>query len=430
MKKAAAVFLSVLMMIMTISCASTGQAAGGASDGQAADTSLAAVQGQAPSASTATETAQEAASAIQETASTAPEAAQEAASAIQETASTALEAAQEAASAAQETASTAIEAAQEAASAAQETASTATEAAQEAAPDQEISVEKIEALFGEGGPLYGLLPEGTDTEAIVEAARDQMDLVNRQFSRVIEEIVEKSESGSVDFDEESLQKFAGVLLGRFIGGEEDGDADEFEFDSLDALIQAASDIRETEKEYIKEHNSGLMENGDVQIVAADIYHEDDYEQEEIRLLCNMIQNNYRMDEENQLRFVDSAEDVVLFTHENNPEGKYPVKDAVFAEKGDNYLSSVEALFNETGESADTLEQDLELSRILVIYDLKEYLEKHPEVKGIEYEGEIRTAEELDDIWSARLDELFGDGADTSSTEEAADSGATAASAAE
>ena len=412
MKKAAAVFLSVLMMIMTISCASSGQAAGGASDGQAADTSLAAVPDQAPSASTA------------------PEAAQEAASAIQETASTALEAAQEAASAAQETASTAIEAAQEAASAAQETASTATEAAQEAAPDQEISVEKIEALFGEGGPLYGLLPEGTDTEAIVRAARDQMDLVNRQFSRVIEEIVEKSESGSVDFDEESLQKFAGVLLGRFIGGEEDGDADEFEFDSLDALIQAASDIRETEKEYMIEHNSGLMENGDVQIVAADIYHEDDYEQEEIRLLCNMIQNNYRMDEENQLRFVDSAEDVVLFTHENNPEGKYPVKDAVFAEKGDNYLSSVEALFNETGESADTLEQDLELSRILVIYDLKEYLEKHPEVKGIEYEGEIRTAEELDDIWSARLDELFGDGADTSSTEEAADSGATAASAAE
>lgn len=394
MKKAAAVFLSVLMMIMTISCASSGQAAGGASDGQAADTSLAAVPDQAPSASTAPEGAQEAASAIPETASTA------------------------------------IEAAQEAASAAQETASTAMEAAQEAAPDQEISVEKIEALFGEGGPLYGLLPEGTDTEAIVRAARDQMDLVNRQFSRVIEEIVEKSESGSVDFDEESLQKFAGVLLGRFIGGEEDGDADEFEFDSLDALIQAASDIRETEKEYIKEHNSGLMENGDVQIVAADIYHEDDYEQEEIRLLCNMIQNNYRMDEENQLRFVDSAEDVVLFTHENNPEGKYPVKDAVFAEKGDNYLSSVEALFNETGESADTLEQDLELSRILVIYDLKEYLEKHPEVKGIEYEGEIRTAEELDDIWSARLDELFGDGADTSSTEEAADSGATAASAAE
>ena len=395
MKKAAAVFLSVLMMIMTISCASSGQAAGGASDGQAADTSLAAVQGQAPSASTATETAQEAASAIQETASTA------------------------------------LEAAQEAASAAQETASTATEAAQEAAPDQEISVEKIEALFGEGGPLYGLLPEGTDTEAIVRAARDQMDLVNRQFSRVIEEIVEKSESGSVDFDEESLQKFAGVLLGRFIGGEEDGDADEFEFDSLDALIQAASDIRETEKEYMIEHNSGLMENGDVQIVAADIYHEDDYEQEEIRLLCNMIQNNYRMDEENQLRFVDSAEDVVLFTHENNPEGKYPVKDAVFAEKGDNYLSSVEALFNETGESADTLEQDLELSRILVIYDLKEYLEKHPEVKGIEYEGEIRTAEELDDIWSARLDELFGDNSDTSSTQEAAgDSGTSAASAAE
>jgi len=50
---------------------------------------------------------------------------------------------------------------------------------------------------------------------------------------------------------------------------------------------------------------------------------------------------------------------------------------------------------------------------------------------LHYEGEIRTAEELDEIWSARLDELFGDNADTSSTQEAAgDSGTNAASAAE
>ena len=260
-----------------------------------------------------------------------------------------------------------------------------------------------------------------------------MDIVNRQFSRAIEEIVEKAESKSVDFDQESLQKFAEALLGQFIGSRADGnDEGGFDFDSLDALIEARNAIIDSEKEYVIEHNSGSMESGDVQIVASDVYHEDDdYEQEEFRMLSNMIQNNYRMDDENQLWLVDSSEDVILFTHERGQDGGYSIKDAVFAEKGDNYMSSVEALLIETGESVDDLEETLETSRVFVLYDLKDYLKEHPEVKGIEYEGEIRTAEELDQIWNVKLDELYdkyGDG--SSSQEAAADSGTNTAPAAE
>ena len=260
-----------------------------------------------------------------------------------------------------------------------------------------------------------------------------MDIVNRQFSRAIEEIVEKSESESVDFDQESLQKFAEGLLGQFIGSRADGnDAGGFDFDSLDAMIEARNAIIDSEKEYVIEHNSGSMESGDVQIVASDVYHEDDdYEQEEFRMLSNMIQNNYRMDDENQLWLVDSSEDVILFTHERGQDGGYSIKDAVFAEKGDNYMSSVEALLIETGESVDDLEETLETSRVFVLYDLKNYLEEHPEVKGIEYEGEIRTAEELDQIWNIKLDELYDKYGDGSSSEEtAADSGTNTAPAAE
>ena len=387
MRKFIAIIMAAAMMTMTISCASSGQPAGGTSEGQGAATAQEAVRDQAAAASTVQETA-------------------------------AADTAQEAATAA---------AAQEAATAG--TAATA----QEAAPEEEIPVEKIEALFGEGGPLYGLLPEGTDTEAITGAAREQMDIVNRQFSRAIEEIVEKSESKSVDFDQESLQKFAEALLGQFIGSRADGnDAGGFDFDSLDALIEVRNAIIDSEKEYVIEHNSGSMESGDVQIVASDVYHEDDdYEQEEFRMLSNMIQNNYRMDDENQLWLVDSSEDVILFTHERGQDGGYSIKDAVFAEKGDNYMSSVEALLIETGESVDDLEETLETSRVFVLYDLKDYLKEHPEVKGIEYEGEIRTAEELDQIWNVKLDELYdkyGDG--SSSQEAAADSGTNTAPAAE
>ena len=394
MRKFIAIIMAAAMMTMTISCASSGQPAGGTSEGQGAATAQEAVRDQAAAASTVQEAAT--AASVQETA---------AAATVQEAATAA--------------------AAQEAA-----TAATVQEAA---APEQEIPVEKIEALFGEGGPLYGLLPEGTDTEAITGAAREQMDIVNRQFSRAIEEIVEKSESKSVDFDQESLQKFAEALLGQFIGSRADGnDAGGFDFDSLDALIEVRNAIIDSEKEYVIEHNSGSMESGDVQIVASDVYHEDDdYEQEEFRMLSNMIQNNYRMDDENQLWLVDSSEDVILFTHERGQDGGYSIKDAVFAEKGDNYMSSVEALLIETGESVDDLEETLETSRVFVLYDLKDYLKEHPEVKGIEYEGEIRTAEELDQIWNVKLDELYdkyGDG--SSSQEAAADSGTNTAPAAE
>ena len=409
MRKFIAIIMAAAMMTMTISCASSGQPAGGTSEGQGAATAQEAVRDQAAAAASTVQEAATAAS-VQETA---------AAATVQEAATAA--AAQEAT-----TAGTAA-AVQEAATAG--TAATA----QEAAPEQEIPVEKIEALFGEGGPLYGLLPEGTDTEAITGAAREQMDIVNRQFSRAIEEIVEKSESKSVDFDQESLQKFAEALLGQFIGSRADGnDAGGFDFDSLDALIEVRNAIIDSEKEYVIEHNSGSMESGDVQIVASDVYHEDDdYEQEEFRMLSNMIQNNYRMDDENQLWLVDSSEDVILFTHERGQDGGYSIKDAVFAEKGDNYMSSVEALLIETGESVDDLEETLETSRVFVLYDLKDYLKEHPEVKGIEYEGEIRTAEELDQIWNVKLDELYdkyGDG--SSSQEAAADSGTNTAPAAE
>lgn len=43
---------------------------------------------------------------------------------------------------------------------------------------------------------------------------------------------------------------------------------------------------------------------------------------------------------------------------------------------------------------------------MVLYDLEKYLEEHPDVKGIEFEGEIRTAEELDEIMITRMNELY------------------------
>ena len=85
------------------------------------------------------------------------------------------------------------------------------------------------------------------------------------------------------------------------------------------------------------------------------------------------------------------------------------RDAVFAEKGDNLVPSLEELCSQVGMTADECLESQAENRVFVLYDLETYMEEHPEVKGIEYDGEIRTAEELDAIWDAKLEELYGDG---------------------
>ena len=84
-----------------------------------------------------------------------------------------------------------------------------------------------------------------------------------------------------------------------------------------------------------------MDCAEVQIVSSSNCCQDRFIQEEVKFLNAVIQNNYRMDEDNQLWFVSSSEDFVLFTHKRD-------------------------------------------------------------------EDEIRTAEELDAIWDAKLEELYGD----------------------
>jgi hypothetical protein len=234
-----------------------------------------------------------------------------------------------------------------------------------------------------------------------------MGQANQQLEKVFGEIAEKAESESENFSEDSLKEYAETLMRRITGRREFGD-DDF-FASLDELIEAYNRIKDAENEYIKEYNAGLMDCGEVQIVSNDpLYQNDDIDQDEFRTLSCMIQNNYSLDEENQLRLVSSSEDVVLFTHQKGEDGSYPVKDALFAEKGDNYMSSIEAMYSETGDSGDDLQEELEASRIMALYDLSSYLDEHPDVKGIEFEGEIRTADELEKLWGDRLGALYGE----------------------
>ena len=384
MKRLIAILAAVMMMTVAVSCGSAGKN-GGQNDAKAPAKQEESVE---PEASAEQEEAPVEEEAFSEQEEEAP--------VEQETAAAAQEA----------TAEQAADTVQEAA--AEETAA----AAEEASPEQEdMYAEAVRSLFGAGGPLFGVLPEGTNIDEMVSTSREQMSQADQQIRQVLDEVAEKAQNDSIDTNaqKDTLEEYAEALLGKLLGSTDFGEddiSDSLDFDSLDEYIEVYNSIKNLEDDYIKEHNAGSMEAGDVQIVASSSLADEEIDENQARRLACVIQNNYRMDEENQLRLVSSSEDVVLFTHQKDQDGNYLVTDAVFAEKGDNYESSIQALNLEMEDPSDELQEELEASRIMVAYDLKKYLEEHPDVKGIEFEGEIRTAEELDEIMIDRLSKLY------------------------
>ena len=71
------------------------------------------------------------------------------------------------------------------------------------------------------------------------------------------------------------------------------------------------------------------------------------------------------------------------------------------------LPSLETLYEESGsvDSFDDVLQSLEVSREMVLIDLMQYMEDHPEITDIEFEGGIRTKEGLKEILSDKLVKL-------------------------
>ena len=393
MKRLIAILAAIMMMTVAVSCGSAGKN-GGQNDAKAPAKQEESVE---PEASAEQEEAP-----VEEEASSEQE---EEATAEQGTAAAALEAAADGTDVAAQEAATEV-----AATTAQEAAAgEAASATEEASPEQEdMYAEAVKSLFGAGGPLFGVLPEGTNIDEMVDTSREQMGQADQEIRQVLDEVAEKAQNNSIDpnVQQDTLEEYAEALLERILGSADFEKDDPLPFASLDEYLEVYDGIKNLEDDYIRERNAGSMEAGDVQIVASNSLADEEIDEDQARRLACVIQNNYRMDEENQLRLVSSSEDVVLFTHQKDQDGNYLVTDAEFAEKGENYDSSIQALNLKMDDPSDELQEDLEASRIMVAYDLKEYLEEHPEVKGIEFEGEIRTAEELDEIMIDRLSKLY------------------------
>ncbi|GEM_PF-5055115 len=247
-----------------------------------------------------------------------------------------------------------------------------------------------EQLLGEGGALNGVIPEGMDVEGLVRGLGSQLGDENSSLYQIAGSVIGSAtkEDGSLDLG--SLLDMAKLFAG---GSGEDAAAE---------VSDKTEDYNAAIRDYIFSENEGIIESGDVQLLAATWTGVKEGE-EDVKLLGYFLQTNYAADGAD-LKLVGGSGEDILFTLAPNEEGGYYVADAVKAEEGEGYAASMEKLCQEVDvpfEAQDNTELFRGYSEIM---EILRFLDENPEYQRVEYMGELKTREELE----AKSEELLGE----------------------
>ena len=254
-------------------------------------------------------------------------------------------------------------------------------------------------LFGEGGLLEGELPEGTDIDGMLDTLKEQLGEADSEIARVAGSILDKAkEDGSYDLD--WVKEILTPVLGQFLGdGSDLGGID------IEKLFAQGDMARDLAKDYILEKNADILESGDVQIVDVGNVYEEMGLSEEFPYLTYVLQYNYTEDEEHQLHYLCGSGDLLLMTLHEEEDGSFTVLDAQVPEEED-YEEFLQDFCGNLDKTPEDLKESIEFTKGYFPYTLAMYLEEHPEYTGLEYEGEMHTAEELEDIAAERLSAMY------------------------
>lgn len=161
------------------------------------------------------------------------------------------------------------------------------------------------------------------------------------------------------------------------------------------------------QEYILNEYRDTLEAGDVQFICIGSGLDDVKENGTYQYLRNLSLTNYTADGAN-LRMKNYAGNAELLYLAKQEDGTYQVIEAIQAEDGENYASSIAAMSEKYGASLDTVNINLGEKEWAETFDLACFLREHPEYEKVEYQGKLRTAEELDVIADAALDAALAD----------------------
>ena len=236
-----------------------------------------------------------------------------------------------------------------------------------------------EELFGESSPLKDLLPEDLDLQALASEIDSQLADQNSQLRQTIDTVKSQIFTEDGDLNLEAIDEMAKQVFGMFSG----------DSDNAYALEQAAEEVV---KEYFLARNAELIESGDVQIFVPYTTKTDIPEEGTFRELGVFTQMNYTKDGAN-LKLAGETSDIALVTLAAAEDGAYAVQDVVIADSEAD-LEELCAQMNTTAEDYYGIILFMEFFRLNAI---TEYLDNNPEVESIEYDGEMLTREQLDEL---------------------------------
>ena len=215
-----------------------------------------------------------------------------------------------------------------------------------------------------------------------------------------QEAMSKAESAK-----EAVESMAAYGQGLYDSYASGGDGD---FSTFDAYFEKLDKVNAAIDEYILDRNADLLKPGELQFLPGGSVSSEDFEYlKEFRLISSALQYNYNKDGD-VLRLADIGDDVIMFSFREEEDGSITITDTRIAEKGEKEAASLKEMCDDLGTSFDDAVEMLAFNRAYAVHDMIEYMDNNPGVTGAEYEGEVRTRDELEELMDQRLREIFPD----------------------
>lgn len=265
-------------------------------------------------------------------------------------------------------------------------------------------------LGGDSGKLSGLIA------AVKDIVKNLLGSTNSKgdFSALLNGLMSRfSGSGSA---EKTAGFNVGDLLGSLLGGVTGESSKEMSDEEWDQMIEDYHNSPEYQEElarnaaleaYVLNEYQDTLEAGDARFVCIGAGVDDAVEDGTFKYLRNFSLTNFTADGTG-LRMKNYANNVEMLILGKNSEGAYEVTEATQAEEGEKQAASIEAMSEKFGEKLETVTINLGRKESAEAFALATFLRNHPEYEKAEFMGELRTAEELDDLASDLLTEELKD----------------------
>ncbi len=234
-----------------------------------------------------------------------------------------------------------------------------------------------------------------------ESAKEAVSQMESKVAEGVQDVAGRAES--VKDAAESLAAYGQGLYESYVSG------DDADFSALDAYFEKIDKTNATIDDYILKRNEDLLKPGELQFLAGGCVQSEEFENlKEFREIYCAIQYNYNKGGDGVLRQADKGDEVILFTFREEEDGSITITDAQFAEKGEKEAASLKEMCTALGGSYEDAMEMLNFNRAYDMQTLIDYMEENADVTGIEYEGVVRTREELEELETQRLREVFPD----------------------